>query len=264
MKRDTLIQFYKKHESARADTLSAQARARVKTRVLQNLDKTPMVHAERVARTWTFVYTRFALVAVCILVLLTGTAYASSSAIPGDVLYPVKRAVEDTRVKLASSSETKAKLQVQFTEERLQELEKVEQQSPLKRTTTLRTNPDTQPAVTPAVPPTVNIEPEPEHEDTPAENSAREEISKALESLEKTREDLHKQGKERVAIDLAETIHALNGRANKKRTHTEHSPADVEDESSSHKSDKPKDSPPTQAEQESNHQDFSKHRQRRD
>lgn len=260
MKRDTLIQFYKTHESARAGTLSAHARARIKARILQNLQTTPVVYAERATRTWTFVYTRFALVAVCILMLVTGTAYASSSAIPGDVLYPVKRAVEDTRVKLASSSETKAKLQVQFTEERLQELEKVEQRSPLKRTVITRIQPDTQPTTTPAAPPTATIEPEPEHEDTLAENSAREEVSKALLSLEKTREDLHKQGKERVAIDLAETIQVLNGRANKKRTGKEHTQDNLRNEEVN-QSNKPESS---QTEQKSNHSDFSKRRQRKD
>lgn len=214
MKRDTLIQFFKQHDSAKAEALSTQAKTRIKARLMNNLHKAPALRTERAARTWTFFYAKFALVAVCILILLTGTAYASSSAIPGDVLYPVKRAVEDTRVKLASTSETKAKLQVQFTEERLQELEKVERKAPLKlKATQIKPTEQTPPATATV---STQLEPEPEHEASVAENSARTEVSRALRSLEKTQADLQQQGKESVANDLAKTIRILNSRVRRK------------------------------------------------
>lgn len=214
MKRDTLIQFLKDTDSVKTGALSTQAKSQIKARLMSTIQNVPVVHAEPAAKMWTFFYTKFALVAVCILILLTGTAYASSSAIPGDVLYPVKRAVEDTRVILASTSETKAQLQVEFTEERLQELEKIEQKAPLKPMA-----PQIKPAAqTPLATGTALtlLEPEPEHEETVAENSARKEVSKALRTLEKTQKDLQQQGKDSIANDLAKTIRILNGRISKK------------------------------------------------
>lgn len=213
MKRDTLIQFFKKHDSSETKLLSTHAKARVKARIMQSLHNPTISRADETTRSWTFFYTKFAAVAVCILVLLTGTAYASSSAIPGDILYPVKRAVEDTRVTLASSSEIKAKLQVQFTEERLQELEKVEMKAPLKQMTT-PTKPG-KPTPSPSASPTTIIAPEPEHKETQAESTARNEVSKALRRLEQTQKDLHQQGKDSVADDLGKTIRILHGRIRK-------------------------------------------------
>lgn len=221
MKRDTLIQFYKKHQADTSPALSAHTKAAIKTRVLQNLHSS-MPHSVRAdgSRSWLGLwYTRSAVMAVGMLVLLTGTAYAATSAVPGDALYPMKRAVEDTRIFLASSAETKARLQVQFTEERIHELETVKVEAPLKHNTNLSIQPSTQPtAPLPTAP--IHLEPTSEHEETPAEDSAREEVHKALKTLEKTREDLSKQGKERAADDLAKTINLLNGRAHKSERHS--------------------------------------------
>lgn len=213
MKRDTLIQFFKNNDSVKTGALSTQAKTQIKTRLMNAIQNVPIADAERAAKTWTFFYPKFALIAVCILVLLTGTAYASSAAIPGDVLYPVKRAVEDTRVILASTSETKAQLQIQFTEERLQELEKVEKKEPLKPMAA-QIKPAAQTPLTTGTAP-IMLEREPEHEETVAENSARKEVSKALRRLEQTQKDLHQQGKDSVADDLGKTIRMLHGRIRK-------------------------------------------------
>lgn len=221
MKRDTLINFYKKHQQGYSHTLSTHAKTRLKTRILQNLRVPSATHAERARRVWGFSYAKLSLATAGFVLLLSGTAYASSAAIPGDVLYPVKRAVEETRVKFASNSETKAKLQVQFAEERLQELETVALKAPLKMkvTTVIQADPAaaTPPATATHAPMGIAVEPEPEREITQAENSAREEVSRALKKLEKTRDDLSKQGKVVAANNLAKTINLLSGRVGNKK-----------------------------------------------
>ncbi|OHA92027.1 MAG: hypothetical protein A3J09_00825 [Candidatus Zambryskibacteria bacterium RIFCSPLOWO2_02_FULL_51_21] len=52
-----------------------------------------------------------------------GTVAASNSAVPGDVLFPVDRAVENFRLAIAGNG--KAKLEVKFAEERLDEVDKL-------------------------------------------------------------------------------------------------------------------------------------------
>jgi type IV secretory pathway VirB10-like protein len=256
MKRDTLIQFYKKYESTRAEHLPASAQTRIKARILENLEVALPPRPHYSHQTAVIIYARFALVAIYMLILLTGTTHASASAVPGDILYPVKRAIEDTRVKLASSPETKAKLQVQFAEERLLELETVERQSPLKQAA-----PDITPNATPPASPPTTIEAE--DQESPAESSAREEVSKAIRSLEKTQADLRQQGKEHIASDLAVTIHTFNNRAHKKRASKE-SPQREQKNQDSRRSDTSKSVSPTQIQQESDHPEFLKHGQRKD
>ncbi len=55
------------------------------------------------------------------LAALTGTAFAATSANPGDVLYPVKRAQENLRLNFALSEETKAQLKATFAHNRIRE-----------------------------------------------------------------------------------------------------------------------------------------------
>jgi hypothetical protein len=51
------------------------------------------------------------------------TAMAAQSALPGDVLYPVKMTLEQTRLSLARSAAVRAQLQLEFAERRLGEVE---------------------------------------------------------------------------------------------------------------------------------------------
>ena len=70
------------------------------------------------------------LVAALALILLvfvsTGTVYASSNALPGDFLYPVKLGIENAQVSL-SSNETGAQLDLKFASMRLDEAAKLAQ-----------------------------------------------------------------------------------------------------------------------------------------
>ncbi len=71
-------------------------------------------------------------VAAAIIIVVTvlfggsaATVLAAQSAIPGDALYGVKTTIEQTRLSLARDAASRADLQLQFAERRLQEIEKL-------------------------------------------------------------------------------------------------------------------------------------------
>ncbi len=71
-----------------------------------------------------------AAVATLVIVLVVGalgggTAYASQSSVPGEVLYPVKTGTENIRLLAAGSPVAKAELNIEFAARRLKELSKV-------------------------------------------------------------------------------------------------------------------------------------------
>jgi hypothetical protein len=74
-----------------------------------------------------FVVLRYsAPIALLFLVLtLTGTVHAALGSLPGDVLFPVKKAVETTEIKLSVNAETRAKLQLDLASQRLEEAQTV-------------------------------------------------------------------------------------------------------------------------------------------
>lgn len=57
--------------------------------------------------------------------LIGGTAFASTGAKPGDLLFPIKKAEENVQLNMAFSEQAKANLQTKFAEERAQELDEV-------------------------------------------------------------------------------------------------------------------------------------------
>ena len=58
-----------------------------------------------------------------LLVLTTGVAYASTEALPGDLLYPVKQGLEQARLAISTTPEGDTALLVGFADERLAEAE---------------------------------------------------------------------------------------------------------------------------------------------
>ncbi len=60
--------------------------------------------------------------AIVLMLGVGGTAAASESARPGDLLFPIDQAIEDVRLALATSDEAEARLKIVFAEERLAEL----------------------------------------------------------------------------------------------------------------------------------------------
>ncbi len=74
---------------------------------------------------WARAVVSVVVVVIVISMAAGGTAYASQSSVPGDLLYPVKIETEDIRLVFAGDSISKAELNTQFASERLAELSKV-------------------------------------------------------------------------------------------------------------------------------------------
>jgi predicted small metal-binding protein len=54
-----------------------------------------------------------------------GTVYASNEARPGDLLFPIDQAIEEIRLAVVGNDDDRARLQIQFAEERLAELRSI-------------------------------------------------------------------------------------------------------------------------------------------
>ena len=74
---------------------------------------------------WARVLASVVTVVIVVSMLGGGTAYASQSSLPGEVLYPVKTGTEDVRLFFAGDSSAKTELNVEFAAKRLEELSKV-------------------------------------------------------------------------------------------------------------------------------------------
>lgn len=222
MKQDRLIHLYKKYSPS--STLSDSTKERIKQGVLAHLEVRPegATKQAKINHAWSFSFMRFTTFAVLILAVLSGTAYASGGSLPGDALYSVKRAVEGARLSFASTAESKAKLQVQFTEERIRELDTIETKpsdtpKTSKKTTTPNPTPTTAQLPVATTPTEVTIEPDGQRKPTThsdAETKARREVLKALDTLEQTQKNFNRQGKRGEAKDLDATIIKLKNKVN--------------------------------------------------
>lgn len=149
--------------------LSPERKAMVRQRVMDSI-----LDVSRVPRTSSLsvVQKRWFQVLVSVLGslgLLGGTAYASTATIPGDLLYPVKRATEKVQIALAVSQQAKAEVQATQAEHRLDELHKLQEQ--------------------------VKAKPETAHIEEVAEKEASVNVHQALENLHKVRARLESQDK---------------------------------------------------------------------
>lgn len=72
---------------------------------------------------------------VLILINSTGVTFASQSALPGEVLYPVKLATEKVRIGITINPTEKAKLHLAFASRRLQELQEITNVDTIPNTT---------------------------------------------------------------------------------------------------------------------------------
>jgi hypothetical protein len=203
-----LLELYKNHR--RTASLSPEAQERVRVSVLAAIHGEANTTAPEGKQGWHFTFVRFASAALVALLCVTGTAFASSGALPGSVLYPVKRAVEQVRMSTTPSPEAKAKLQVSFAAERLKELQAVEPENDIELPEEIvetSTQKDT------AATTTISAEPKEDHaHKTTAQISAETEVTKALGELETTKQELHKRGKEKAAEELGRAIVVFKSR----------------------------------------------------
>lgn len=66
-------------------------------------------------------YYKYVVILTAAIVLMSGTLFASSKAMPGDILYPVKRSMEGVRVAAAGSGMQRTLVHLEIADERLNE-----------------------------------------------------------------------------------------------------------------------------------------------
>lgn len=165
----------------------------------------------------SFRYVAVLLLVVC---LLGGTAYASQNSLPGEVLYPIKKAQEVMRLKVAVSEESQASLQAKFANKRLEELSKLtskfnseKPKQKLEVVTTVSTN--TSPSVFPSPTSstttiaTVVRSPRQAELEKQVKQEAKTEFKKALSSLRKVQQKQAAKGNVRAAEAIAINIQNL-------------------------------------------------------
>ncbi len=133
-----------------------------------------------------------------------GAAFASADSTPGDILYPVKRQVENIRVLVSPSEEQKLNLQVNFAQKRLEEAERVRSTAPTPTPTAL-------PQATPSSTPTPSTSEEQTQRKSSSPKEHRElrvekEAVAAVQFLERTKSELEKRGKDDKAKEIEKAL----------------------------------------------------------
>jgi hypothetical protein len=127
---DPLVEAARRLAAGPDVTLSPAALERIEARLRQRnaeLHRPARARQQRAApRPWQLGRALRYVAAACLIVILVaaGTARASASSLPGDTLYPVKRAIEDARLAFASSG-GEASLRVEFAGRRMDEFQKL-------------------------------------------------------------------------------------------------------------------------------------------
>lgn len=98
------------------ETMPTDARTRVRSRVMAE------VHAEARPRFFAAQSRRIATAAAAFTMLGGGVAYAANGTLPGDALYPVKRAAENAIVAVLPAGEVENRLLVGLAERRAEEI----------------------------------------------------------------------------------------------------------------------------------------------
>lgn len=107
----------------------AEFRARLRADLMREAhamaDRRTRTFADRVRAMWTAPVLRPALAAgTLVAFLLAGTGVAAAGSLPGDAAYPLKRAVEEVELALATTPEGKVEVLAAQAQRRLGELEK--------------------------------------------------------------------------------------------------------------------------------------------
>ncbi len=118
--------------------------------------------------------------------LITGTAFASQSAKPGDVLFPIKKTQEKMRVALTTDDQAKADLSSNIAQQRIDDIEKEDS--------------DNKPV---------------------AEQEATNEVDNAISTLTDVKAKLEAKGNLNAAAHIQENIDRLKARAHEKSLHIE-------------------------------------------
>ncbi len=122
-----------------------------------------------------------------------GTALASTSAKPGDLLYPVKRITEKVQMSVTASEQSKAQLQAKFAEERLKELAELKLKSGSATSTSATSTPD-------------GKKEDGDKIEVEAKAHAQADVNNAIEVLKQVQVKLAAKGNTKAAAALGENI----------------------------------------------------------
>jgi hypothetical protein len=191
-----LKKFYKATDSINSQ-LSNNDKQRIKENIFNNLGTQEIteVPVSFWTKTRNAVLNNYALIPLAVILFITSTTYASANSLPGDNLYPIKRQIEQVRLLITPTKEAKLNLEVNFAEKRLQELEQIkanEKTSEVKSKDEKTTSDDKTPETKKAQEKGPNKKP----------SKATENATHAREFLEKTRNDLEKQGHKDKAKEI--------------------------------------------------------------
>lgn len=124
---EQLKKFYKDNAQVKSVSLSAETKAKVKTAIFANLKNEPQIvesvsWLENLKNLFTKSYV---VIPLALILLVGGTTIVSADSIPGDILYPVKRKMENVRLYVAPTSESRSELEIEFSKKRIEESEKL-------------------------------------------------------------------------------------------------------------------------------------------
>lgn len=205
------------------DALTKAELASIKQRVVlavQNLPN-PIAYKAGVKTPNLEAVARQAIAILLGLSLIGGTAFASDRAIPGDVLYPVKRATESLRLGLALTDQSRANLKAQFAGERINELKELKNESLQSGKNSpppaASNSPSSTQQIIAPVPTTTPQNPKPQNGhgslETQAQAEASMEVNSALSALQKVKTKLEAQGNSTAAGAVSQNITKLQSDA---------------------------------------------------
>ncbi len=161
---------------------------------------------------------RYAVSVLLGLSLVGGSAFASTSAKPGEALYPIKRFKEKIELGLALTEQAKAGLQARFAQERLQELQYVSFQDPpeIKNLQTIPASGQvatTAPGPRPTVENNLSVTQKHLKIKMRARQDAEAAVTDAVEALEQIQSKLKANGETQAANLINDDILNLSGQA---------------------------------------------------
>lgn len=184
--KDSLKQFYKEHSNTSKVQLTDEAKQRVKAQVMMNLNVNRETQTPTVSAWSSLLFRSYVIVPFIIVVFVGGTTYVSAKSIPGDILYPVKRKVEDVHIFITPTESKKSELKAEYAKKRLEEYNELKKKDP-----SIQNNSQTEDT-------NQNLENRAEDRKKEAKRKAREDAKNAIEILKQTREDMENSHEERV------------------------------------------------------------------
>jgi CRISPR/Cas system CSM-associated protein Csm2 small subunit len=128
---DKLKQLYRQYSESGRSALSPEAKSRVKDKVFQRLSEPATEVQLQPVSFWeklrgSFMVRSYVIVPLALILIIISSTAASATSLPGDLLYPLKRQVESARIWLAPTPAARMDLEVDFAEQRLQELKNLQ------------------------------------------------------------------------------------------------------------------------------------------